>query len=96
MHLLYAMVRMIRFGENHRWDLDLTSAPPHVSRRAGAIFTPGTLTEGAALVAARAEKKKGPMVNTISPHEDIPDTRLYSSGSESEEEEGGRGPGIRA
>ena len=50
----------------------------------------GTLTEGAALVAARAEKKKGPMVNTISPHEDIPDTRDYSSGSESEEEEGGR------
>ena len=56
----------------------------------------GALPEGAALVAARAEKKKaprsegGPMVNTISPPENIPDTRDYSSGSESVEEEGGR------
>jgi hypothetical protein len=55
-------------------------------------MAPGTLTEGAALVATRAEKKKGPMVNTISPPEDVPDERLYSSGSESEEDEGGRQP----
>jgi hypothetical protein len=55
-------------------------------------MAPGTLPEGAALVAARAEKKKGPMVNTISPPEPVPDEILYSSGSESEEEEGGRQP----
>ena len=57
----------------------------------------GALPEGAALVQARAAKRParseiGPTVNTVSPHMEIPDTRDYSSGSESEEEEGGRQP----
>jgi hypothetical protein len=57
----------------------------------------GAVPEGAALVQARATKRPPrseprPTFNTISPPEEIPDTREYSSGSESEPEDGGRQP----
>ena len=57
----------------------------------------GAVPEGAALVQARATKRPPrseprPTFNTTSPPEEIPDTREYSSGSESEPEDGGRQP----